>query len=481
MGSQWRPRVPAPSAYVEMFRDKRVVLVGPAASLTGRGQGPYIDAHDVVVRLNLASPVPPEMYSDLGTRTDVLVHVLYGPDITKVGRKHTAEEVAGWRSDGVRYLVTRQDPDNDRVRRIRPLLGGLPMVHIDPRTKDEVKRASGTNPNTGTLAIAHLLSMPIASLHVTGFDFYMSGYYTGYGGFTSEQAAIQSDGVGYAAWGQAGRTREVHRQDGQKAYLAGLYRNDRRLTFDDIAAQALGVSPRGPGIVALVPMKGDSERVPGKNMRSVNGKPLLYWTLAALHEAQRVEQVVVDTDSDEIAALVRRYFPDTLILDRPARLRDGAKVTGNELIKWEMSQVEGEHFGQFHVTSPLLRSGTIDAAVDAYFHGLDEHDSLFTVTEHHFWLFRADGSALNSDTRKLIRSQDLEPLYEDNNAAHVFSRASFKATGSRIGERPQMFPIGKIESTDIDYEEDFEIAEALLKAHHPAEAGLPKARRGAAA
>src|SRR5690606_1272235 len=209
-------------------------------------------------------------------------------------RQHTASEVQCWVEDGVRFLVTRHDRMNERVQMLLPALGNaLPLISIDQGLKARVRQETRTNPNSGVLAIAHLLSMPIASLYVTGFDFYASAYGTGYGGFTAEQASKGGgDGVGYAAWGQTGSTREIHRQDGQKDYLAKLYRKEPRLAFDDVAAAALGLQSPGPCIVALVPMKGESERVPGKNMRMLAGKPLLYWTLRALHESARVSRVV---------------------------------------------------------------------------------------------------------------------------------------------------------------------------------------------
>ena len=71
-------------------------------------------------------------------------------------------------------------------------------------------------------------------------------------------------------------------------------------------------------------------------------------------------------------------------------------------------------------------------------------------------------STLDSDTAKLVRSQDLAPIFEDNNAIHLFTRRSFTARRSRIGVSPLMHPISKIEATDIDWPDDFEIAEALM-------------------
>lgn len=216
-------------------------------------------------------------------------------------------------------------------------------------------------------------------------------------------------------------------------------------------------------ITALVPLKLTSERVPGKNLRPLCGKPLLFYTLDALHRAERVERVVVDADSEALADEVRRWHPSTVILRRPPHLM-GGHVQGNQLIAWELTQLDGEHFGQFHVTSPFLTPETIDSAIEAF--STSPNDSLFTVTRHHFWLFREDGTPVNSDTRKLVRSQDLEPLFEDNNAAHLFSRSSFARTGSRIGRTPRMFEIPKVEAIDIDWPEDFELAEAIMRGRH---------------
>lgn len=452
--------------FTDYLRGKRVVLVGPSASLCGTGQGAYIDGHDVIVRVNLYDLRDAAVRADVGSRTDVLYHVLFSAKhAQEVGYRHTAEEAERWRADGLQYLVTHQQPASERVRRLRDVAPDAPLVHVPTRLRDGLRRVCGTAPNTGTIAIAHLLSMPIASLYVTGFDFYASPYYAAYVGFTEEQAARGGgDGIAVPAWGQTDSRAEIHEQSGQKRYLATMYERDKRLRFDEPALVGLGLPAEGPKVTALVPMKGHSERVPGKNTRVVAGKPLLAWLLGTLGRARRVERIVVDTDSETIARLVREHAPEAQVLMRPEHLRDGDSVTGNDLIAWELTQVEGEHFGQFHVTSPLLEPATIDRAIAEYFDAVEagEADSLFAVTEHHFWLFRADGSPLNSDTRRLVRSQDLEPLYEDNNALHLFSRSSFEREGTRIGQRPRLFPISKVEAVDIDYEDDIRIAEALL-------------------
>lgn len=454
-------RVSPDRAFRALVADKDIVLVGPAASLVGRGQGEHIDSFDLVARINLDCPVAPEMAADRGTRTDLLYHVLFDErHANAIGRDHSRAEVKSWQDAGVKFLVTRQDANHGRVRRIKPFLGDLPLVHIPQVVKVRARRATKTIPNTGVLAIAHLLSLPIRSLHVTGFDFYTSPYFPGMAGFSDEQAARGL--FAYGSWGQSPYENQPHKQQPQMVYLADLYRKDKRLTFDDVAKARLGLVDDGPTVVALVPIKQNSVRVPAKNVRTLAGKPLLFWTLKTLHEARRVSQVVVDTDSEEIARLVKKHHPQTQILMRPEHLL-GDDVTGNHLTNWEMSQLEGEHFLQTHVTNPLLTPFTVDRAVQAYFEGIDRYDSLFGVTEHHFRLFDKRGEPVNHDPTRLIKSQDLEPLYEDNSNIYLFSRESFQANGGRIGKAPQMFPIGKLEAIDIDYEDDFFLAEAVMR------------------
>jgi N-acylneuraminate cytidylyltransferase len=262
-----------------------------------------------------------------------------------------------------------------------------------------------------------------------------------------------------------------HAQRPQWAYLRALYDAEPRLTFDREGAETLGVYET-PAVTALVLVKEHSERLPGKNVRAMCGYPLFYWMLRALHQARRVSEVVVDTDSTVIAAAVREHFPRTRIVMNTPR------ANANEVIASDLPGMGGDHFLQAHPTSPLLRAETVDAAVAAYFAGLaaGDCDSMFSVTPHQSWFFTADASPLNSDTRTLMRSQDMPPIFESNSAFHIFSRASFARTGSRVGGAVAMYPISKSEAVDIDTAEDFAIAEAIMQYRIGAPEGIPAGR-----
>jgi len=219
-----------------------------------------------------------------------------------------------------------------------------------------------------------------------------------------------------------------------------------------------------PVIVALVPMKGHSERVPNKNLRPFCGKPLCHWIIHSLQKSHYVKDIVVNTDSQKIAENIHQNFNGVKIIDRPDEIR-GDFVSMNTIIAYDLSQLSGEHFLQTHSTNPLLNTETIDKAIALYFRNLGTHDSLFTVTRHNARFYWGDGNPINHDPQELIRTQDLPPIFEENSSLYIFSRESFKQSGGkRIGLKPYMFEISKFEAVDIDEEDDFQLAELLCQA-----------------
>jgi CMP-N-acetylneuraminic acid synthetase len=219
-----------------------------------------------------------------------------------------------------------------------------------------------------------------------------------------------------------------------------------------------------PVIVALVPMKGHSERVPNKNLRSFCGKPLCHWIILSLQKSHYVKDIVVNTDSPEIAENIRQNFARVKIIDRPDEIR-GDFVSMNTVIAYDLSQLPGEHFLQTHSTNPLLNAETIDKAIDLYFRNLEMHDSLFTVTRHNARFYWSDGGPINHNPQEMLRTQDLPPIFEENSNLYIFSRESFKRSGNRrIGLRPYLFEMSKFEAIDIDEEDDFLLAELLCQA-----------------
>ena len=216
-------------------------------------------------------------------------------------------------------------------------------------------------------------------------------------------------------------------------------------------------------IIALLPMKGHSERVPNKNLKLFYGKPLYHSTMNQLLLTKTIGMIVVDTDSIAIKDDINKEFNDIIIIDRPKEIQ-GDLVSMNKIISHDLSIIKGEHFLQTHSTNPLITAKTIDTAVNQYFFDLDNYDSLFSVNELKTRLYDKNMQPINHNPRELIRTQDLEPLYEENSNFYIFSKSSFKnAKNERIGIIPNYFEINKFESIDIDNVDDFILAETIME------------------
>lgn len=219
--------------------------------------------------------------------------------------------------------------------------------------------------------------------------------------------------------------------------------------------------------VALLPMKAHSARVSGKNFRLFAGKPLFRWILDTLLAVPEIEKVVINTDARDILAANGLTDTDRVhIRDRKPEIC-GDFVSMNLVLADDLAAVASESYVMTHTTNPLMSARTIRGALMAYREavGADRADSLFTVNKFQTRFYRTDGSAVNHDPKKLIRTQDLEPWFEENSNLYIFNRPSFAATAARIGPQPMMFETPRIESADIDDQEGWDIAETLARAH----------------
>lgn len=212
-------------------------------------------------------------------------------------------------------------------------------------------------------------------------------------------------------------------------------------------------------LVALLPMKANSERIPGKNFRSFAGKPLFRWILDTLLAINEIDLVVINTDARDILA------ENGLVEGERVRIRErkpelcGDFVSMNLILGDDIGAIGAETYLMTHNTNPLLSAKTVSNAIAAF--RSSECDSLFSVNRIQTRFYTADAKAINHDPANLIRTQDLEPWFEENSCLYLFSATSFGKTKARIGEDPQIFEIPKTEAIDLDEPEDWAMAEAL--------------------
>lgn len=214
-----------------------------------------------------------------------------------------------------------------------------------------------------------------------------------------------------------------------------------------------------PDVKALIFMKAHSERVPGKNVRPLCGHPLFHWIMHSLSRSRFIQEVIINTDSPEIAEDAEHTFGATIHM-RPEWLC-GDMVGATPLIEYDIANTDGDYFLQTHSTNPMVSAETIDLAIQTFF-SQSVHDSLFSVTPVTTRMYWPDGRGINHDPNRLIRTQDLEPIYEENSCLYIFSRGSFAERGNRLGSKPMMFVMDRYEAIDIDYEYDFAFAEAVM-------------------
>ena len=217
-------------------------------------------------------------------------------------------------------------------------------------------------------------------------------------------------------------------------------------------------------VTLLLPMKRNSERVPNKNLKLFNGKPLFHAIIDELINSKHINKVIINTDSDLIAESAINTFQDFVSIHKRPKNIQGDFVSMNEIIKYDLNNSDSDIYIQTHSTSPLLAIKSLDAAIEKMISKASDFDSIFSVTKIQTRFYDKNGNPFNHDPKELLRTQDLEPLFEENSGFYIFTKESFKnADNKRIGLRTLMFEIDKIEAIDIDEPSDFIIAEMLHK------------------
>ena len=210
-------------------------------------------------------------------------------------------------------------------------------------------------------------------------------------------------------------------------------------------------------IVALIPIKMGSKRIPKKNIRPFyDGTPLVHFIQKACLGSKLIDEIYVYC-SDEV---IQDYIlPGVKYLKRPEYL-DGDDMNANDFIRAFMSEVKADIYVNVHATSPFATSASIDTCIEKVMSG--EYDSAFCAECVRAFMWE-DGRPINFDPDHFPRTQDLPLIYAETSIAYVFPEKTFKRYDRRVGIKPYIHEVGKIEAVDIDYPEDFTIADAIYK------------------
>lgn len=211
-------------------------------------------------------------------------------------------------------------------------------------------------------------------------------------------------------------------------------------------------------VVAFIPIKLNSERIAGKNVKCFyDGTPLMQIMQKKLLEMKEIDEIYVFGSSDKIRDFI---CPGIKFIKRPEYL-DLPDATPQDIIKEFMKVVDSDIYMVSHVTSPFVTNEHLVECINAV--AIENYDSAFTAEKMLKLLWTQENKPLNFNPEKTPRTQDLSPLYSEVSAAYVFRKDTFEKYGRRIGVHPYIVTVSGIESVDIDYPEDFEIANILYK------------------
>jgi CMP-N,N'-diacetyllegionaminic acid synthase len=221
-------------------------------------------------------------------------------------------------------------------------------------------------------------------------------------------------------------------------------------------------------VYAIIPARGGSERVPGKNLSPINGQPLIAWTIAAALGAASVSRTFVTTDSAEIAAVSRQCGAE--VIDRPAALSGSSASSESALLHaldWlsERGEPAPDLIVFLQATSPLRRPDDVDRAVEQFVAA--GADSLLSVSATPGFLWRVDDGVpapLSFDPANRPRSQELKDRFViENGSLYIFKASLLRETGCRLGGKTVAFYQPAIAAMDIDHPEDVEVVDALMR------------------
>ena len=219
-------------------------------------------------------------------------------------------------------------------------------------------------------------------------------------------------------------------------------------------------------VIAIIPIKYNSSRVPGKNFKLMNGKPLFYYIINTLLKCKNIKHIIINLDNNYTKTQINKYFDTNKLIyyNRPKHLI-GDDVSTNELIKDTILNIDvnTDFYLQTHVTNPLLSSQTVVNAIYKYSNIKNEYDSLFSVKSWYTRLYDESSKAINHDPEHLIPTQNLKPIYEENSCIYIFTKQNFLKTNKRIGNKPFLFKMSNYESQDIDWNDDFRVTEMIMK------------------
>lgn len=210
-------------------------------------------------------------------------------------------------------------------------------------------------------------------------------------------------------------------------------------------------------VVAMMPIKLNNERLPGKNTMLLGGKPLLCHMLDTLLQVPGIDEIHVYCSDPAVCG----YLPEGVIFTRRSPDLDLPEASFTQFFDAFQREVDAEIYICAHATAPFVTRRTVENCLQAVIS--DEYDSAFCAEKLQDFLWK-EGAPLNFNADNIPRTQDLSPIYRETSGVYVFRKEVFTKLRRRVGHHPYIPSLSLRETVDIDLPEDFHFAELLLNA-----------------
>ena len=218
--------------------------------------------------------------------------------------------------------------------------------------------------------------------------------------------------------------------------------------------------------IAFIPVRGGSKSIPLKNIKLLNGYPLVYWTAKAANDATCIDRVIVATDSDDIRSVVKSFNLRKVVLyDRePENASDTASTESVMLEYINKSNLSDEdNFFLIQATSPLLKNKHIDEMYQKL--KVSHSDSALSCVRNKRFYWSDDGRALNYNYHIRPRRQDFKGLMMENGACYINTVGNIKKDKNRLSGKIVVYEMPEYTAVEIDEPDDFLLIEKLMEKH----------------
>ena len=212
--------------------------------------------------------------------------------------------------------------------------------------------------------------------------------------------------------------------------------------------------------VALIPLRGGSKGIPGKNIKPMGGKPLCAWVLQAAAACRAIDDVYVSTDSGQIKQVVLELGLGVHVVDRPAEYASDEASTESVMLHF-MQEVPFGRLVTIQATSPLLSAAHLDDALALF--ERDGCDSMLSAVRTRRFFWRDDGTPINYEPQRRPRRQDFHGTLMENGAFYVTSRQVLESSRCRLGGKIGIFEMPEDTAVEIDELDDWDAVSRMLK------------------